>query len=280
MNALLFDTVRRENPDVLFCVLFENQLSRETMKAISGHTPTRTVNWFCDDHWRFDEFSRHWAPAFNWIATTVPNAFERYKTMPGVAPILTQWAVNPERYEAEPGGDRSGITFIGQRRPARERHVSALRRANLPIEAWGYGWPDGRLSEPDMAMKLAESAIVLNFSDASRKRKLSRKPLTQMKARVFELGATGGLVVTEYDPDLPSFYDIGKEIVSFRTPRELVRACRYFTSNPEEAARVAAAGYSRTLQSHTYRHRLAEIFGIMGLRSSPGAPATSEVMIR
>src|SRR5437763_17123208 len=66
MNRRLAEIVRTEQPDMLFCVLAGEQLDRATMRQISDETETLTLNWFCDDHWRFDSFTRHWAPCFNW----------------------------------------------------------------------------------------------------------------------------------------------------------------------------------------------------------------------
>ena len=63
MNRRLLEIARSERPDLMFTVLFRNELSRDTVRRISDLPDTTTLNWFCDDHWRFDNFSRHWAPA-------------------------------------------------------------------------------------------------------------------------------------------------------------------------------------------------------------------------
>ena len=58
MNHLLWETVVRERPELLFCVLFRDELDKGIIEKISTGTNTITLNWFCDDHWRFDDFSQ------------------------------------------------------------------------------------------------------------------------------------------------------------------------------------------------------------------------------
>src|SRR5262249_13056739 len=78
MNRMLLDLVRAEEPDLLFCVLFTDELDPAAIRHVSEETGTTTLNWFCDDHWRFDAYSRHWAPCFNWAVTTAGSAPAKY----------------------------------------------------------------------------------------------------------------------------------------------------------------------------------------------------------
>ena len=99
MNRSLVSLVREFEPELLFCVLFEEQLDRRTVAEITRHTSTTTFNWFCDDHWRFDSYSRHWAPSFDWVATTDETAYGSYKRLGIEHVLLTQWACNPHLFD-------------------------------------------------------------------------------------------------------------------------------------------------------------------------------------
>jgi len=81
MNRRLLEVADAEKPDLMFCVLFRDELDRETVRAISEGGVTTTINWFCDDHWRFESLSRDWAPAFNWVVTTAVSALPKYRSM-------------------------------------------------------------------------------------------------------------------------------------------------------------------------------------------------------
>src|SRR5579859_6724833 len=56
MNQRLLDVVKAEQPDLMFAVLFRDELDPEVIQTISDGGRTCTLNWFCDDHWRFDNY--------------------------------------------------------------------------------------------------------------------------------------------------------------------------------------------------------------------------------
>jgi len=63
MNRRLLEVARSEKPVLLFSLLFQDEFEKRTIRAVSESGETQTLNWFCDDHWRFDSYSRYWAPA-------------------------------------------------------------------------------------------------------------------------------------------------------------------------------------------------------------------------
>src|SRR5258708_1267288 len=78
MTELLGEKISDMNPDLVFTFLFSDQFDLERLKKISRLTKAVTFNWFADDHWRFENFSRHWAPCFSFVSTTDPQAVPRY----------------------------------------------------------------------------------------------------------------------------------------------------------------------------------------------------------
>src|SRR5712691_5341967 len=50
MNRRLREIVASERPELLFCVLFGEEIDREAVRDISERTDTVTVCWFSDDH--------------------------------------------------------------------------------------------------------------------------------------------------------------------------------------------------------------------------------------
>lgn len=96
MNELLVAAVRRDQPQLLFTVLHTDELDPEVVQWVSQETATTTLNWFCDDHWRFEDFSRVWAPRFNWVATTSRKALQSYAAAGIGNAILTQWGCNQQ----------------------------------------------------------------------------------------------------------------------------------------------------------------------------------------
>lgn len=272
MNRYLWETVRSERPTVLFCCLFEEEIDMETVSRISNSTNTTTFNWFCDDHWRFESFSKRYAPAFNYVSTTSSLAMSKYLKAGHTNVIKTQWACNHFLYRPDGGAPRYDATFIGQPHGDREVYIRALRRAGVDVRVWGHGWESGRLSQEEMIEVFGQSRINLNFTEASTRgplprwrRLLPRRPARQIKGRNFEVPGCGGFLLTEPADNLAEYYVPGVEVVSFEGIGDGVRkAIKYLADEPARAG-IARAGLERTLREHTYEHRFNAIFQHMGL---------------
>ena len=267
----LMSLVERWEPDVLLCFMYQEQLSRDVIRWISAKTPTVTIAWFSDDHWRFPDFSRHWAPAFNWVLTTDASAVGRYQTSghPGV--LRTQWAFNELTYKPTGGPLLYDVSFVGEAYGGRRATIQRLAHHGINVRAWGRGWPAGRLSQSEMIEVFAASRVNLNLSASSRFSRLSRtrRLRPQVKGRVFEVTGCGGLLLTDMAPGLDECFLLGQEIVVFRDTNQLVRRVRRLLSNEDERSEIAQAGHRRVLRDHTYQSRLAAIFRGVGLFPAP-----------
>lgn len=167
MNRRLLEVARSERPDLLFAVLYQEQFDRTVFRTINRRQWTRTVNWFCDDHWRFDSFSRFWAPVFDLAVTTDPGALPRY-TAAGIGNVLlSQWAANPFTYRKLDLPLVHDVTFVGQPHGQRRALVQALRDQGLDVKCWGRGWENGRVSQEQMVEIFNQSRVNLNLANAS-----------------------------------------------------------------------------------------------------------------
>lgn len=294
MNAELIQTVEEQKPEVMFCQLFTEEIYKKTIAYITQHTHTKTINWFADDHFRFHTFSKYWAPLFSLVTTTDRQSLSGYARM-GVNAFLTQWAVNPHKYRPDkdtPTQVREKITFVGQRYGQRKLYLEALSAAGLPVEFFGFGWNGGVIDFETMLAYFTQSAICLNFTESPHggfaqyaklaARFLVRKELgrlkfnahhlvdtalaipgylrPQIKGRIFEILGCGGFLLTGAADCLSEYYEPGKELVVFKNREEMLSLSEYYLSQPQERARIASAGYMRTLAEHTYEQRLLKIF--------------------
>jgi spore maturation protein CgeB len=167
MNRKLLDIVQSRKPDLLFSVLFTNELDQTVVRKITESTDTVTLNWFCDDHWRFDNFSRYWAPCFRWVVTTARSALPKYGRLGYQNVIKSQWACNHFLYQKLALPAIYDVTFIGQPHGDRRQLIQAVKDAGFNIEAWGTGWENGRLSQEKVIQVFNQSRINLNLSNAS-----------------------------------------------------------------------------------------------------------------
>ena len=83
--------------------------------------------------------------------------------------------------------------------------------------------------------------------------------------RIFEATRAGSLLLTEYAPNLENMFEIGKEIICYRSFEELADLASYYCKESNDSTRrnVAIAGYTRTLSSHTIELRANEFDAIV-----------------
>lgn len=277
----LLGVVDAERPDLLFSVLFTDELNPDTIRMISERTETVTLNWFCDDHWRFENFSADWAPAYDWVVTTARSAVPKYAAIGYRHAIKNQWACNDLLYRKLDLPMRYDVSFVGQPHGNRRCVLEALRARGIDVATFGLGWDSGRVSQDEMIRIFNQSRINLNLANAStpseetaessagwlsrllggvtRKRRKSAY-VQQIKARTFEVPGCGGFLLTEPADDLEEYYDLGKEVVTFDGVADLAAKISYYLAHDDERRAIARAGYERTLRDHTYERRFAEIF--------------------
>jgi spore maturation protein CgeB len=83
-----------------------------------------------------------------------------------------------------------------------------------------------------------------------------------LNCRAFEIAGCGGFQLITSVPVLGEHFDVGREIVEFRTATQLVELVRHYLDHPEIAAQIARRGQERAHRDHTFEHRLKEILRI------------------
>jgi len=167
MNRRLAESVRAEKPDLLFTVLFTDEFDPAVIRRISDETDTVTMNWFCDDHWRFEAFSAPWAPCFNWVITTAASALPKYERAGIPHVIKSQWACNTALYRPLSLPLVHDVSFVGQPHGNRREVIRSLEKSGITVRAWGQGWPAGRIGQEEMIRVFNQSRINLNLTNAS-----------------------------------------------------------------------------------------------------------------
>lgn len=277
MNELLLSRVAKIRPDLVFFVLYRNEFFPETIKKLSADPAVLTFNWFCDDDWRWESFSRQWAPCFNFVGTTTRATLPKYQATGCQNAIFTPWAVN-HFYQKLNLSKKYDVSFVGMAHTNRKRTIKELEKKGIKVACWGRFWPPGRLSTRRMIRIINQSKINLGFNTSSARLTLgTRLPWwfypkmachssDQVNARNFEVPGGGGFLLTSWVKGLDEFYRLNKEIAVYENFEELVEKIRYYLKHEEEREAIALAGYKRTLKDHTYEKRFQKIFRKMGLK--------------
>jgi spore maturation protein CgeB len=263
MNRRLIRVADEEKPDMAFFVLFTDEIALETIASISRKCVT--FNWFCDDHWRFESFSRHYAPGFAYVSTTDRLSVPKYNRIGYTNVIPTQWACNHFDYFPLSGEEKKfDVTFVGQPHGNRRSTIHYLNRRGIRVDAFGQGWERGRVAQEEMIRIFNASRINLNLSNSSWNIHSLLRGRQQIKGRNFEVPGCGGFLMTNHVDGLEDYYVLGEEIVCFRRRREMLEKLQYYLSHEGERESIARCGYLRTIRDHTYEKRFREIFARMG----------------
>jgi spore maturation protein CgeB len=82
--------------------------------------------------------------------------------------------------------------------------------------------------------------------------------------RLYEATGCGALLLTDAKDNLGDLFEVGKEVVAYRSGAEAAELVRHYLANSKERIAIARAGQQRTLATHSYRQRMAELVEILG----------------
>ena len=273
LNRRLRETAGQTRPDLVFCSIFEEEFDFDTIRSITD-SGIVTFNWFADDHWRFERFSKRWAPAFTWVGTTDSAAVAKYEAAGFKGALKTQWACNHFRYRKLDLPLKHDVSFVGMAHGDRPKLIGFLREQGIDVVTYGSGWPEGRIDQDGMIALFNQSRINLNLSNSSIRPSFWKRLLylfrgggrtRQIKGRNFEVPGCGGFLLTGVADNLEAYYKLGSEVAIYEDRKDLLAKIRYYLSHESERSAVALAGYRRTLDEHTYSRRFATLFRQMGL---------------
>lgn len=87
-----------------------------------------------------------------------------------------------------------------------------------------------------------------------------RSILTGIPLRVFDIAASGGMVLSNYQEEIPECFEPEKEIVLFGSVEEMKEKAAFYRAHPEECAAIAQAGWERVKKEHTLTQRVGVLF--------------------
>jgi spore maturation protein CgeB len=111
----------------------------------------------------------------------------------------------------------------------------------------------------EMYRTLRRSHVTLNIhADSS--------PRFASNMRLFESTGVGSCLLTDWRDNLPALFRPDEEVVAYRSAEECVEKARWLLDHPEQAAKIAAAGQRRTLESHNYGRRVERLNALIRTR--------------
>lgn len=82
---------------------------------------------------------------------------------------------------------------------------------------------------------------------------------TGLPLRIFDILGCGGFLMTNYQAELPEYFEIGKDVEAYSSMDELIDKCAFYLEHDDIRADIARSGYEKVKHYHTYSHRIAEM---------------------
>jgi spore maturation protein CgeB len=140
---------------------------------------------------------------------------------------------------------RDRVTIFGNRwerhRPLISRELWA-RITDRPV--WG----------DELHRWLARSKIVLNITRSD-----FHGAETGINLRIFEALAAGCFLLSDHCDEIEDLFEVGKEIETYRSSRELADKVRYYLGNDAKRIGIARQGHAKFLENHTWRERIRQM---------------------
>ena len=276
---ILVEQVRRQQPDVVYI----QNMALGTPELISRLRPhTRLiVGQIASTLPTFIEL-----PAFDVLISSFPHFVDQFRAM-GICAYYQPLAFDSQIL-SRLGARKPHIpfSFVGGISGGHSKGIELLSdvAAHTPLQLWGYGadaLPDtsilksrhrGEAWSLDMFGLLHASQITLN-------RHIDVAGRFANNMRLFEATGAGALLITDYKDNLCELFEIGKEVLAYRSAGECAEMVNYYLQHPEEAEEIARAGQLRTLSDHSYSQRMEHTAEILerhlrqpALCQSLGAP--------
>lgn len=284
INKNLIRQAKRFKPDILL-VAGGFTIYPETILTIRDLDNIITANWIADYPLNFD-FHLKAGPYYDYFFTSGTDALEKYRKAGNKNGYWLPFACHPEIHkpmtQAEEEKEKYGcdICFVGSNYPERIEILEKLSGNNLGI--WGIGWEKlskgsplkrfirGAIVRSDEWVKIYNaSKIVLNISLSRAFAKdfylneTDEKEFRMCNTRVFEILGCGAFQFMDARADAMTLFEDRKHLVFYKDADELISLAKFYLDNPEERKKIAKNGRKVTLEKHTYKHRLEEIFAII-----------------
>ena len=113
----------------------------------------------------------------------------------------------------------------------------------------------GVSTHTEMPLIFRNSKINLNIT--------IRSIQTGLSQRIWDILGCNGFLLTNYQNELPEYFDIGKDLDCFENINECLEKVSYYLSHDDIRQEIADNGYQKIKAMHTYQIRIAQMIKII-----------------
>ncbi|WP_195576046.1 CgeB family protein [Paenibacillus sp. 1001270B_150601_E10] len=246
----------------------------------------RTAVWFVDDPYAIDN-ALEVAAAYDYVFTIDSGCIPYYEAsgckqvfhlpLGTDLDIFRPYAVHPS-YATD-------VCFIGtgyKNRLETMQEMLAYIQEPIRVHLIGHFWEHVDWSQgvrPKLRSKWINftetpryfngAKIVLNLHRSEDDRYLDKNrtgaPAHSINNRTFDISGCRAFQLIDYRSDLASYYEPDKEIVGFHTPKQGAELILNYLHQDGARLDIAERAYRRTINEHTFLHRIASMMSILAL---------------
>ena len=170
---------------------------------------------------------------------------------------------------------RADVAFIGGHYDFRERFFSGLTDEGVDFKLWGPRWTAARdpwvrrrivlerpITAEEKAKVLRATRILVNLQHGG-------GAIYWPDDKVIQYIGAGACMAVNHKRDIGHIFEIGKEILTFRTREELQALVRRYLADEPARAEIARRGRERARREHTAEVRFRQILEILKERGIP-----------
>lgn len=167
---------------------------------------------------------------------------------------LLPFAASPSHHYFMPEVKKKyDVVIVGH---ARKERMETVNRLSLKyrIGTYGNGWKDslGVVNGIEHVKAINSGKMYLSFA-------ATMAGYENVKVGIFEAVACRQVVITSYMEELEQYFEIGKEILCYKSLEELEDLIDYYILHEEEREQIRERAYCRYLSEHTYFKRWQKV---------------------
>lgn len=93
---------------------------------------------------------------------------------------------------------------------------------------------------------------------------MTMRPIeTGLSLRVWDVLGCGGFLITNYQSEIPEYFEIGRDLETYGSASELDEKIQYYLTHEDERVEIAINGYEKTVRHHTYEKRISQMIQVL-----------------
>lgn len=89
---------------------------------------------------------------------------------------------------------------------------------------------------------------------------ITMRPIeTGLSLRIWDILGCGGFLLTNYQAEIPDYFEIGRDLETYESMEELEEKVRYYLTHDEDRVEIAINGYEKMAKYHSYEIRISQM---------------------